>query len=332
MPAPSFGLTLPQRGALFGATTVREMIDLASRADADPLFDSVWVGDSLMAKPRPESLTLLGMLAGVTTRLRLGVGCMASFPVRDPFVFAYQWANLDFLSGGRMDLAACTGIVQGGASAAEGSNWGVADKERAARLEENIAIVRALWSQERVTYEGKWHTYRDAFVEPQPVQQPCPVWIASNPSPAPGREHVWERALHRVARLADGWMTVQMFPHMFKNNWGKIQAFLIDEGRDPAAFPTIAYHNVNIGPDRQACLDESKRFLDEYYGPVFSPEMVQNWTAAGPPEAVVDHLRALTDDGAKAITLRVTGWDQPGQYARLVEEILPRVRESVAAG
>ena len=114
------------------------------------LFDSIWVGDSLMAKPRPEALTLLGALAGVTDRITLGVGCMASFPVRDPFVFAYQWANLDFLSQGRMLLAACTGIVRGGASAAEGANWGVLDKERAARLEENIDIVRRLWSEERV--------------------------------------------------------------------------------------------------------------------------------------------------------------------------------------
>ena len=60
----SFGLTLPQRGALFGATTIRELLDLTQEADANPLFDSVWVGDSLMAKPRPESLTLLGALAG----------------------------------------------------------------------------------------------------------------------------------------------------------------------------------------------------------------------------------------------------------------------------
>ena len=285
-----------------------------------------------MAKPRPESLTLLGALAGVTDRVTLGVGCMASFPVRDPFVFAYQWANLDFLSQGRMLLAACTGIVQGGASAAEGANWGVLDKERAARLEENIDIVRRLWSEDRVTVEGKWHSYSDAFVEPKPLQDPCPIWIASNPSPAAGREHVWERALHRVARMADGWMSVQMFPNMFKMNWDKIQAFLAEEGRDEASFPNMAYHNILIGPDRDGCLEESKRFLDDDYGPVFSPEMVASWTAAGTPDEVVAHLCTLAADGAKSITLRVTGWDQRGQYQRMTQEILPRVQEAVAAG
>ena len=87
-----------------------------------------------------------------------------------------------------------------------------------------------------------------------------------------------------------------------------------------------------IGPDRDTCLEESKRFLDDYYGPVFSAEMVANWTAAGTPDEVVAHLRALVADGAKSITLRVTGWDQRGQYQRMTEEVLPRVREAVAAG
>src|ERR1700738_3738505 len=154
----SFGLTLPQRGILFGALTPRQMVDLARHADENPTFDSLWVGDSLLAKPRPDSLTLLGGLATATRRVTLGVGCMASFPVRDPVLFAYQWASLDLLSGGRMLLAACTGIVAGGASAREGAHWGVADRERAARLEENIDICRRLWSEDDVSFKGRFRS------------------------------------------------------------------------------------------------------------------------------------------------------------------------------
>src|SRR5205823_1743761 len=134
--------TLPQRGLLFGALTPKDLTDLARDVDANPLFDEVWVGDSLFSKPRPDSIALLGVLAGVTSRVRLAVGCMASFPVRDPIVFAYQWATLDALSGGRMQLAVCTGIVGGGASAREGEPWGVVDNERARRMSENIDICR----------------------------------------------------------------------------------------------------------------------------------------------------------------------------------------------
>lgn len=128
----SVGITIPQRGAMIGVGTLGELLELAPRAEATGLFDSAWVGDSLTAKPRPEAIGLLGALAAMTERLRLGVGCMASFPVRDPALFAYQWATLDQVSGGRMVLAACTGIVSAnGASRLEGRNFGgVADIDR----------------------------------------------------------------------------------------------------------------------------------------------------------------------------------------------------------
>src|SRR5215467_11237191 len=150
MISTQIGFTLPQRGIFFGVTSVQEMLALAAKVDANPLFGSLWVGDSLGAKPRPDSISLLGALAAATRRVRLGVGCMASFPVRDPLVFAYQWATLDLLSAGRMLLAACTGLVGGGASAREGLPFAVSDRERAARLVENIEICRRLWSVERV--------------------------------------------------------------------------------------------------------------------------------------------------------------------------------------
>ena len=113
----AFGLTLPQRATLFGAATWEQLLDLARMADRHELFESVWVGDSVMAKPRPDSLTLLGALSAVTTRVRLGVGCMASFALREPVFFAEQWSTLDFISKGRMQLAVCTGIGLGGTSA-----------------------------------------------------------------------------------------------------------------------------------------------------------------------------------------------------------------------
>jgi alkanesulfonate monooxygenase SsuD/methylene tetrahydromethanopterin reductase-like flavin-dependent oxidoreductase (luciferase family) len=320
----SFGFTLPQRGVFFGAITVDQMLGMARDVDANPLFDSVWVGDSLLAKPRPDSLTLLGALAAATRRVTLGVGCMASFPVRDPVIFAYQWATLDLLSNGRMLLAACTGIVAGGASAREGALWGVADRERASRLVENIDICRRLWSEENVAFTGRFRSLEGVTVEPRPVQQPCPIWIASNPRPVGLKPEVVDSALRRVAQKADGWMTVELFPKMFAANWAKVCAFLKDEGRDPERFPNMLYHNININPDRQSGLEESKRFLDRYYGPVFTPAMVEAWTVAGAPARCVDDLRRIIDQGVRSITLRITGWQQAEQYQRLVGDVLSK--------
>ena len=322
-----FGLTLPQRGVFFGITTASEMLAMSSEADRIELFDSVWVGDSLLAKPRPDSLSLLGALAAATQRLALGVGCMASFPVRDPVIFAYQWGTLDLISEGRMLLAACTGIVAGGASAREGVLWHVPDRERAARLEEYIQICRRLWSEEHVSFSGTFHSFEDVTIVPRPVQQPCPIWIASNPSSARLSESAWERALRRVPRMADGWMSAQTSPRAFGNNWDKISELLKEEGRDPATFPNIAYYNININPDRQAALEESKKFLDEYYGPIFTPEMVEAWTASGTPKQCIEQLRELISDGAKSITLRITSWKQKEQFKQMVQEVLPYVRD-----
>jgi alkanesulfonate monooxygenase SsuD/methylene tetrahydromethanopterin reductase-like flavin-dependent oxidoreductase (luciferase family) len=298
------------------------MIALAREADRIALFDSLWVGDSVMAKPRPDSISLLGALSAATTRVRLGVGCMASFPIRDPIVFALQWATLDLISSGRMVLAVCTGIVAGGVSAREGSAWGIKDTARGNRMAENIEICRRLWTEDHVSFQGKYHSFNDVTVTPRPIQQPCPIWIAANPQP-----HEAEKPLRRVVRIADGWMSANAFPGLFAANWEKLAVYLKEAGKDPASYPTIAYHNININPDRDAALQESKRFLDEYYGPVFAPPMVEGWTAAGTPKQCAEDLRAIARAGAKTITLRITSWDQAGQFQRLVHEVLPLVNQ-----
>ena len=107
--APRYGLSLPNRGVLFGATSSDELLDVSEQADASGAFDSVWVGDSLFAKPRLESLVLLSAIAARTRRVRLGTCCLSTFPLRDPIFLAAQWAALDLLSHGRMILGACVG-------------------------------------------------------------------------------------------------------------------------------------------------------------------------------------------------------------------------------
>jgi alkanesulfonate monooxygenase SsuD/methylene tetrahydromethanopterin reductase-like flavin-dependent oxidoreductase (luciferase family) len=319
---PEFGYTVPQRASLFGVQPLADMVDLAATADASGAFTSMWVGDSILAKPRPEALTLLGALASATSTVRLGVACMASFPIRHPLVFAHQWATLDHLSRGRMDLAVCTGLVkERGASEREGTFFGIADKERVGKLEENLAIIRALWSRDFSGLPESARHYADVALDPQPIQQPVPVWIAANA--VPGR--FYERSLRRVARLADGWMTVQHQPDRIASLWRDLRALLLAEGRDPDTFPTLAYHNINVNPDRRAALEESKRFLDNYYGPVFSESAVEAWTASGTPEQCAEQLVSLFNDGTKNITLRITSWDQVGQLHRVVNDVLPLI-------
>src|SRR5438046_9491608 len=107
--APRYGLSLPNRGVLFGATSVDELLALSETAEASGVFDSIWVGDSLFAKPRLESLVLLSAIAARTRRVRRGTCCLSTFPLRDPIFLAAPWPALDPVSYGRMVLGACVG-------------------------------------------------------------------------------------------------------------------------------------------------------------------------------------------------------------------------------
>src|SRR5436305_3526168 len=144
------GLTLPNRGVLFGVTTPEQMLQMAEIADRSEAFASVWVGDSLLGKPRMESVTLLAGLAARTKRVRLGPACMASLPLRDPVLLAYQWASLDLLAEGRSVLVACTGIVPQEGGRIEGELYGLQPRDRVKRLVEWITLIKKLWTEDNV--------------------------------------------------------------------------------------------------------------------------------------------------------------------------------------
>ena len=318
----SIGLIIPQRAALFGVAGLPELLRLAPLAEDSGLFDTVWIGDSLTSKARADSIACLGALAGMTSTLRLAVGCMASFPVRDPAQFAYQWASLDEISGGRMLLAVCNGLQKrGGASEIEGAHFGgVPDKERAAQLKEYLDLIRQLWTGKPVTFHGRFAHYDDITIQPVPAQQPCPVWISANPPAGPAAERVFRR----VATKSDGLLTVRIRPGYIAATRGQLDEQLAAAGRDAGTFPVAAYHSINIGPDREACLDEAQRFFDHYYGEgMFDRDSAAAMTAAGSPEQCVEQLRAVIDEGATHLALRMASWSQREQLELVIDKVLP---------
>jgi alkanesulfonate monooxygenase SsuD/methylene tetrahydromethanopterin reductase-like flavin-dependent oxidoreductase (luciferase family) len=327
----SFGLTLANRGVIIGLVKVADLLEMTKRAEASGAFDAVWAGDSLLAKPRLESVALLSALAAVTQKMKLGVGCMATFPHRHPVLFAQQWASLDVISNGRAWLAVCMGgpNEQSAAQALEHAVMGIQAKERPARMVEGIVILRKLFSQEKASHEGKFYQFENVALQPRPVQQPCPIWIASNPTGLTWRDGasapdpIVERSLRRVARYADGWMTNKVSPEQFRQQWARIAAMASEEGRDPAKLGSALYHDLNVNENRKAALEESKAFLDRYYTSNFSPGFVEGWTAAGSPRECIDHLKAYFDAGIQHITLRMTAWDQEGQLKRFLNEVAP---------
>lgn len=317
------GLTLPNRGVLFDVTTPDEMLHMAEIADQSGSFQSVWVGDSLLGKPRMESMTLLAGIAARTTRVRLGPACMASFPLRDPVLLAYQWASLDLLSGGRTVLVACTGIVSQEGGRIEGELYGLQPKDRVKRLIEWIKLLKLLWTEDNVTFEGEHYRCEGITIDPKPAAKPRPpIWIANN---AQGDRALVERTHRRVVRHADGWETSISDPEDVRWRLNDIRRKAEEMGRDPATIETHLYHNININADRSAALEESKRFLDIYYSQDTPPDRVASWTAAGTPDECVQHLRTYQEMGIDEVTVRITGWDQLGQLQRVIDEVIPRL-------
>lgn len=317
-------LTLPNRGVLFGVTTVDLMLDMAEKADASGLFASVWVGDSLLGKPRMESMVLLAGIAARTKTVKLGPACMASFPLRDPVLLAYQWASLDLMAAGRSVLVACTGLVEQEGALVEAQLYGLQPRDRIKRLVEWIAILRLLWTQNAAAFDGEQYRFSGVTIDPKPVAKPHPpIWIANN---ARGDRELIVRTLRRAAVHGDGWQTSIRDPEDLAWRIPELKRQVVEAGKDLTSYPICLYHNININEDRQAALDESKRFLELYYAPVkYSREDVAHWCAVGSPEECVEHLSRLRDLGATEVCLRITSWDQRGQFKRLADEVLPQL-------
>ena len=323
----TFGLTLSNRALVTRGTPPKDLIDMAVTAEASGAVDAIWVGDSILSKPRLECIPLLGAIAARTSYVKLGVACMATITQRNPVLLALQWASLDVLSGGRSWLAACMGYPasQHPMAAKELEVMGVASKERPGRMEEMLQALRLLWSEEHASFHGKYYSFDDVNLLPKPRQRPCPIYIAGTPRAAQIGEAGVERALRRIAHYADGWMSNQIELSMFRDHKGRLRELLAEEGRDPDSFKTVLYYGVCVNDDRDQAFREAKAFLDAYYQKDFTRDGVEIWTACGPVEHCVGCIKAFIDAGVDHVAIRPIGGDLDAQFRIFLEQILPRL-------
>src|SRR6266851_6308365 len=166
MPRPELGVLIPTREAIMsGRPETGPLLTMAERAEAAG-FDSVWIGDSITARPRHEPLTLLAAVAGRTRRVRLGTGVLLP-ALRQPVVLAHIVGTLDRVAEGRVILG--VGIAADApAIRKEFEAAGVPWERRVGRFLETLEICRALWRRDGVSVSGKHFTLEDVTVEPKP--------------------------------------------------------------------------------------------------------------------------------------------------------------------
>ena len=330
----TFGLTLSNRALVTKGTPARELIDMAVQAENSGAIDAIWVGDSILSKPRLECIPLLGAIAAHTSRVKLGVACMATIAQRNPVLLALQWASLDVLSGGRTWLAACMGYPasQHPMAAKELEVMGIQSKERPGRLVEMIQALRLLWSDEHASFHGKYYSFKDVNLLPKPAQNPCPIYIAATPRAAQIGEQGVERSLRRMAHYADGWMCNQIELSMFQDYQGRLRKMLIEEGRNPEGFKSVLYYGASVNRDRDQAFREAKTFLDAYYQKDFTRQGVEIWTACGPVEHCVDCLRGFIDAGVDHVAIRPIADDLNEQFQIFLRELLPALSRIAGSG
>lgn len=302
------GYLLPTRErVMVGVHETGPILELADKAESLGL-DSVWIGDSLLAKPRHEPLALIAAIAGRTRRIKMGTAVLLPM-LRNPVLLAHQTATIDQISEGRLILG--VGIARDvPITRMEFEAAGVSFEKRVGSLLEGVRLCRALWAGGPVHWEGRW-TVKGGELAPRPFTTGGPpIWGGGS---APG-------ALRRTGINFDGW-----FPagagngRAWGESWAQVTGHAAEAGRDPSGLTGAAYITVSINDDQAKAEAELDHYLESYYN--LPPELIrsQQYSFAGDRPAVTDRLREFVAAGATHLALRFTGSDDERQMEMLAE-------------
>jgi probable F420-dependent oxidoreductase len=196
---------------------------------ANPEREGGWTGPYTYLNPFFEPFVLFSYLAGLTQKIEFDTGILI-LPQRQTALVAKQAATLDVLSNGRLRLG-----VGNGWNEVEYIALGENFHNRGKRIEEQVALMRLLWTQPLVKFEGRWHNILDAGINPLPVQRPIPVWFGGTD----------DRALRRMARIGDGWMVNIRTIEQARPAILKLKQYLEEAGRDKTSFGIESRLNMN---------------------------------------------------------------------------------------
>ena len=175
-----------------------------------------------------EPFVLFGYIAGITQNLELVTGILI-LPQRQTVLVAKQASAVDVMSGGRLRLG-----IGVGWNDVEYEALGENFHNRGERSEEQITVMRELWTKELVTFTGKWHKIVAAGLNPMPVQQPIPIWIGGGIGSPGGSKKSSNRVLKRIARIGDGWFPSVGLDSGVQDMINELHEYTLLEGRNPS--------------------------------------------------------------------------------------------------
>jgi len=282
----ALGVALPHRSPEpIDMAAVRQV---AERAEALG-FRDLWVTENTLDHVFCfDPVVVLTYAAAVTTKIRLGASVVV-LAIHSPLMVAHQWACLDYASGGRAILGVGLGREH------HYRQFEVPEEGRVRRFREEMDLIRALWSEDKVSYRGAFYDLENETMMPKPVQKPrLPIWM--------GVGH--PNALRRTARLADGWMgSGGSSKAAFAESVPILKEALAAQGRDPETFPISKRVFLSVHQKADVAREELLRWFTVVYK---NPPGVDACGIHGTPGQVAEQLEALAAKGANHLLLNPT--------------------------
>ncbi|MGH7091289.1 MAG: LLM class flavin-dependent oxidoreductase [Stellaceae bacterium] len=293
--AVRIGYLLPTRERVMqGRPEAAPLLALAERAEGLG-YDSIWIGDSVLARPRHDPLTLLAAVAARMQRVEIGTAVLLP-ALRNPVLLAHQAATIDQISAGRLILG--VGIASDLPNIrAEFAACGVPFDKRLGRMMEGLRLMRALWTGQPVDWNGRWPVEKGVLA-PVPARPGGPPLWAAGAVPA---------ALERVGRHFDGWFPNNPDPASWHERWQEVLRAARDAGRDPAALTGAAYLTLAIDEDAGRASDRLNAFFETYYGRPAAVMRGSQANFAGTAAGAVHWLYGWAAAGASHLVLRFAG-------------------------
>ena len=311
-----FGIALPQM-FMDGVAAPSQIRDFLTKVEALG-FHSVWTQDPVVEGiPALEPLPLLAFAAAHSSRLKLGTSVLLT-AFRDPYFLAKTVAAVDQLSEGRVILGVGLGgtsrTTQGPSGPRDAyDRLGVSVSGRVTRFEEGIRIIKKLWTEERVTYPGRFWQLNDRAMKLKPIQKPHPpIWFGAHS----------DTALRRAVRMGDGWMGAGYFPtSAFKEEIKLVRQYLEEEGRDPGTFPLSKRVYMLIDKDKARAAAKVREWIGQLYGDV---DRGLEITVFGSDEECAEGLGEVAAAGVDLILIN-TMYDPLEQAERLARDVIPKL-------
>lgn len=311
------GVLLPTRGLLLAdcpPSNASLVLDLAQKVEEAGL-DSVWVGDSLTAKPRLEPLSILAAIAARTSRVRLGTAVLL-MALRHPLLLAQTLGTVDLISQGRLLISAGTGGAFNDEQKQEWQSVGVKASQRVRRLEEMVQVIKGLNRGESVSFQGRHFELDSVVMRPQSVQAGgVPILLACH-----GRSQVRDAQIQRAARWADGVISISDTPDEYRQVVLDVRALAAELGRDANSMEATMYLTVNLNRDIVKGTEEAEKWLLGYYG---ANIWGSRWGPFGEPSRVKERIAEYVAAGAETVIVRFASFEPEKQLDTFLNEVAP---------